>query len=96
MEVPIWAFGSGKLYSDPQTADEVDGWEMTSISARLLEAQGAYRSPDEKGFLFLLYDALEFIPEDQKGPYMPLKRANKAVDSTPGDAPRDSGGSSED
>lgn len=64
-----------KLVEPKWDADEVDGWEMTSISARLLEAQGAYRSPGDKGCLFLLYDGLEFIPEEELGPYMPLKRS---------------------
>ncbi|HEX5872286.1 MAG TPA: hypothetical protein VFY65_17780, partial [Longimicrobium sp.] len=35
-------------------ADEVDGWEMTSIAARLTRAEGAYRSPGENGATFLL------------------------------------------
>jgi hypothetical protein len=35
-------------------ADEVDGWEMTSIAARLTQAEGAYRSPGENGAAFLL------------------------------------------
>jgi hypothetical protein len=47
---------------------------MTSVSARLLEAQGAYRSPSASGGLFLLCDGLEFIPDDDKLHYRPLKR----------------------
>lgn len=35
-------------------ADEVDGWEMTAVSAFLLKAKGAYRSPDERGFTFMV------------------------------------------
>jgi hypothetical protein len=66
--------GITKLTEEKWTADEVDGWEMTSVSARLLEAQGAYRSPSASGGLFLLYDGLEFIPEEDKQPYRPLKR----------------------
>ena len=64
-----------KLTESKWPADEIDGWEMTSISARLLEAQGAYCSPSDTGELFLLYDGLEFIPEEEKHRYMPLKRA---------------------
>ena len=63
-----------KLVEAKWSADEVDGWEMTSISARLLESQGAYKSPGENGSLFLLYDALEFIPEEEKGQYRPLRK----------------------
>ena len=66
--------GITKLIEAKWEAGEVDGWGMTSVAARLLEAQGAYRSPNEKGFLFMLYDNLEHIPEHEKIHYMPLKR----------------------
>lgn len=36
----------------PAKAEE--GWEMTSIAARLLEAIGGYRSPDDDGFLYMV------------------------------------------
>jgi hypothetical protein len=36
------------------SADEEDGWEMTAVSAYLLKAKGVYRSPDERGFTFLI------------------------------------------
>jgi len=35
-------------------ATEVDGWEMTAIAAFLLRAQGAYRSPHERGSTFIM------------------------------------------
>ncbi len=35
-------------------ADEVDGWEMTAVAAKILDAQGAYRTSDDKGFTFML------------------------------------------
>jgi Family of unknown function (DUF6882) len=66
-----------KLTEEKWEAEEVDGWEMTAIAARLLEAQGAYRSPSETTFLFLLYDRLEQIPSAELERYMPLKRQNK-------------------
>jgi len=31
-----------------------DGWHMTSIAARLLNAIGAYRTPDDDGFLYMI------------------------------------------
>jgi hypothetical protein len=71
-----------KLTESKWAAQEVDGWEMTSVSARLLEAQGAYKSPSDKGSLFLLFDQLEFIPEDEIGPYLPLKREAPSEDTT--------------
>jgi hypothetical protein len=42
-----------KLASACWTAKEADGWEMTAITAYLLGAAGAYRSPDDRGFSFL-------------------------------------------
>jgi hypothetical protein len=48
------------------TADETDGWEMTSISARLLESEAAYRSPSPKGFLFLLLTDLKRVTPDER------------------------------
>ena len=35
-------------------ADEEDGWQMAAVSAFLLQAQGAYRTPDEGGFTFMI------------------------------------------
>ncbi|HET9863248.1 MAG TPA: hypothetical protein VFP37_07375 [Steroidobacteraceae bacterium] len=35
-------------------AHEADGWQMTSIAAFLLDAIGAYRAPNENGFLFMV------------------------------------------
>lgn len=72
--------GISKLIEEKWEADEVDGWEMTAVSARLLEAQGAYKSPNDNGALFLLYDGLEFIPEDEKHFYRPLKRDVERAD----------------
>lgn len=39
-------------------ADEIDGWEMTSIAAFLLQARGAYRSPTERGYTFMVMTAV--------------------------------------
>ncbi len=36
-------------------ADEFDAWAMTNVSARLLNAQGAYRCPDDNGFMFVIF-----------------------------------------
>jgi len=35
-------------------AHEVDGWDMTSIAAYLLNAKGAYRTPQDSGFTFMV------------------------------------------
>jgi len=65
--------GITRLADAKWEAAEEDGWEMMAISARLLESQGVYRSPNASGDLFLLYDGLEFIPEDEMSKYSPLK-----------------------
>jgi hypothetical protein len=73
--------GITKLTERKWEAEEVDGWEMTSVAARLLESQGAYRTPNRSGSLFLLYDNLEFIPEDERLRYLPFKKSEQ-VDAT--------------
>lgn len=74
--------GIPKLIEEKWEADEVDGWAMTAVSARLLEAQGAYKSPSAEGGLFLLYDGLEFIPDEEKRFYRSLKRDAGQVDGS--------------
>ena len=36
------------------SGDEQDGWEMTAIAAYILKADGGYRSPGQKGALFVI------------------------------------------
>ena len=54
----VKAFGEKNRYhaltTDQWEADEIDGWEMTSITAHLLKAQGAYRTTDENGFTYMV------------------------------------------
>ena len=42
LAVPLWP------------ADEHDGWAMTAVAAHLLEAAGAYRTPGDNGFTYML------------------------------------------
>jgi hypothetical protein len=46
--------GFDHLISKQWHAHEVDGWEMASIAAFLLKARGAYRTPKETGFTFMI------------------------------------------
>lgn len=48
------------------TGDEVDGWEMTALSARLLESSAAYRSPSANGALFLLLHHLRRVVPNER------------------------------
>jgi hypothetical protein len=43
-----------KLAGAHWKATEPDGWEMTAVAALLLDAVGAYRSPHENGFVFMV------------------------------------------
>ncbi|HWB06386.1 MAG TPA: hypothetical protein VG796_25405 [Verrucomicrobiales bacterium] len=54
--------GFTKLIEPKWPADEVDGWEMTAVAARLLEADSAYRCPSANGFLYVLHSNLRFVP----------------------------------
>lgn len=42
-------------------ADEIDGWEMTSISANILKAKGAYRVPTETVFAYFIFLSIEKV-----------------------------------
>ncbi len=43
--------------------DAVDGWEMTSITAYVLQAKGAYRAPTPAGFTYMVMTAIDRIPD---------------------------------
>ena len=45
--------GFTKLTEAKWVGDEYDGWEMTAIAAKILDAEGAYRSPGDGGALFM-------------------------------------------
>lgn len=44
-----------ELTQEKWDAKELDGWAMTNVSARLLNAKGAYRCPDDNGFTFVIF-----------------------------------------
>lgn len=39
------------------------GWEMTAIAARVLGSKGAYRCPEDNGFVYVVYSSLRFASE---------------------------------
>lgn len=42
-------------------ATEVDGWEMAAVAAKVVGAQGAYRTPGDASFPFLLLMNLRHV-----------------------------------
>jgi len=43
-----------KLACAHWSADEVDGWEMTAVMAKAVGAIGAYRTPSDNGFVYMV------------------------------------------
>lgn len=54
----IQAYGEEHQYKmltkDKWFGSESDGWDMTSITSYLLQAKGAYRTPAEAGFTYMV------------------------------------------
>ena len=43
-------------------ANEANGWEMTAVAAKVLDAPGAYRTPNDTGFFFMLLNDVRLLP----------------------------------
>lgn len=50
-----------KLVAGLWEADEVDGWEMTAILAKAINAIGAYRTPKENGFTYMVVTDAKWV-----------------------------------
>jgi hypothetical protein len=50
-----------KLTTAMWSGDEADGWEMTAASAYVLRAEGAYRSPEGQGALFMILRNVHWV-----------------------------------
>ncbi len=52
--------GICELTHDYVEDDDINhlGWELTAVAARITDALGAYRPPDETGAMFLLYRSI--------------------------------------
>ena len=61
----VKGYGQSKIYqarfNDKWSADEVDGWEMTSITSYILNAKGAYRATDKPGFTYMVITDILWI-----------------------------------
>ena len=53
--------GYEALAIDKWEGDEVDGWEMTSITAKLLNAKGAYRTESDNGFTYMIITDITWV-----------------------------------
>ncbi|WP_208603434.1 DUF6882 domain-containing protein [Marinobacter gudaonensis] len=53
--------GYDALTVDKWEGDEVDGWEMTSIAAFVLNAKGAYRTSVDNGFTYMVITDIEWV-----------------------------------
>jgi len=53
--------GYDALINDKWSADEVDGWEMTSITSHILNAKGAYRTTDKTGFTYMVITDIHWV-----------------------------------
>lgn len=53
--------GLDQLTESLWEADEIDGWEMTSIAGRVLNAQGSYRTPKDSGFTYMLMMDIQWV-----------------------------------
>lgn len=52
------AHGFPHLTTAKWPAEMADGWEMAAIAAHVLQAKGVYRSPSDKGALFMLISGI--------------------------------------
>lgn len=58
--------GFKKLITEKWPANEIDGWEMTNISAYLLKAKGAYRVPlnDDTLLSFMIFKDIRWADQN--------------------------------
>jgi len=52
--------GYDALTTEKWEGDEVDGWEMTSVTAQLLNAKGAYRTASDNGFTYMVITEIKW------------------------------------
>jgi hypothetical protein len=61
--------------AEPYVPDEEHvGWELTAVASRIMGAKGAYRCPDDNGFIYLILTDLAFAELQTSGKQM--KRIN--------------------
>jgi len=66
-----------KLASAIWPADEVDGWEMTGVMAKELNAIGAYRTESGNGFVYMIIKSAAWLKPKNKFSLKSLFRGSK-------------------
>lgn len=51
-----------RLRDSEWRASNSDAWDMTAVTAKLLKAKGAYRSPTDSGALFMVFTEIRRLP----------------------------------
>jgi uncharacterized protein DUF6882 len=59
--------GWERLTNPQWPATERDGWDMTGVALRVLDAKGAYRSPDEHGLTFMVITSIRWATSPAGG-----------------------------
>ncbi|MCW9030915.1 MAG: hypothetical protein OQK58_05455, partial [Gammaproteobacteria bacterium] len=54
-----------KLVAAHWDATEVDGWEMTAVLAKAMNAIGAYRTPSDSGFTFMVVTKAKWVNKNK-------------------------------
>ena len=61
------AHGIAQLTTPKWEASPTDGWEMTSISAYVLQAKGGYRAPTDRGFAYMVFTSVRWADDRHPG-----------------------------
>jgi hypothetical protein len=62
------ARGIAQLTTAKWPASETDGWEMTSITAYVLQAKGVYRTPVDTGFTYMVMTTIRWADDESPPP----------------------------
>ena len=57
------ALGLLQLVAAHWEAEEVDGWEMTAVLAKAMNAIGAYRTPSDTGYTYMVVTKAKWVKE---------------------------------
>lgn len=56
----------GRLTSPSWSAEEMDGWHMTALAARICKSNGAYRGPSGTTFVFFTFGEAKIFKRSKK------------------------------